>query len=251
MKAFDKLYSTIKTLRVKCPWDRKQTHKSLRKYVIEEAYELVNAINSNSSFEIMDETADVLIQVLLHTAIAEERNEFTMNELLDHLNEKLKRRHPHVFSDAKAKNSEEVLKNWAAIKKIEKKHKSVMDDVPDFLPSLMLSEKIQKKASAAGFEWKDINDVYAKLYEEIDELKCANSKTEREDEIGDILFTTAHIAVKNGIDPEIALLRAVNKFVKRFRRMEAIAEKNSLDFSKMNLDDLDILWNKAKRSGRA
>jgi len=251
MKVFDRLYSTIKTLRIKCPWDKKQTHKSLRKYVIEEAYELVNAINSNNSFEIMDETADILIQVLLHTAIAEEKNEFTMNELLNHLDKKLKRRHPHVFSNAKAKNADEVLKNWVAIKKIEKKHKSVMDDVPDFLPSLMLSEKIQKKASAAGFEWKDMNDVYAKLYEEIDELKLAKTKAEKEDEIGDILFTTAHIAVKNEIDPETALLRAVNKFVKRFRKMESIAEKDSRDFSKMNLDDFDILWNKAKRPGRS
>lgn len=247
LKKFDKLDRTIKKLRRECPWDKKQTHKSLRKYVIEEAHELVDAIDRRDDAKVMDELGDVLLQVMLHSAIAEESGKFTIDDVMENLEEKMKRRHPHVFSNAKAKTDKDVLKRWVEIKKDERKHKSVMDEIPTYLPSLILSSKIQRRASTKRFEWDDVRGVYDKIDEEVLEIKSAKNKKELEDEIGDLLFTVSHLANRLGVDGEMALKKATLKFAKRFKKMERLIERDKKNLEKMSLEEMDEYWKRAKR----
>ena len=246
-RKFDKLEKTIKKLRKECPWDRKQTHKTLRKYAIEEAHELADAINKQNDRKIMDELGDVLLQVMLHSAIAEEKKKFTIQDVMDNLDEKMKRRHPHVFSNAKAKTDKDVLKRWVEIKKNEKNHNSVMDEIPTYLPALILSSKIQRRASTKRFEWDDVRGVYDKIDEEVLEIKKAKNKHELEDEIGDLLFTVSHLANRLGVDGEMALKRATLKFAKRFKKMEKLIKEDGKILEEMSLDEMDKYWNRAKR----
>lgn len=245
MKTFDELAITIRKLREECPWDKKQTHHSLRKYVIEEAYELVEAIESGDGERIKDELADLLTQIMLHTAIAEDNKEFSMNELLEHHIRKLKRRHPHVFGGAKAETEQDVLSHWVRIKKEEKMHDSVMDDIPR-LPGLLKAAKIQKRASAMGFDWEHIEYIYDKIAEEIDELRKAEDKQHREEELGDILLALSHLANHMKIDPEVAINRAVYKFIDRFREVEkAIYDSER----KLTLEEMETVWQETKKKG--
>lgn len=242
MKAFDSLLETVRKLRNECPWDRKQTHRSLRKYMLEEAYELIEAIEHDDAFKIKDETGDVLLQVMLHSVIAEQSGEFTVDEMLNNLDEKLKRRHPHVFSDAKAENEHDVLKNWVQIKKDEKKNR-IMDDLPA-LPGLLLAAKVQKRASAAGFDWDSIEGVFDKIQEEITELRNAENDEEREKEMGDVLFAVTHLSNFLGIDPEIAIHRTIKKFSDRYNNIEEYQKKKG---EKLTLPEMEKIWNESKK----
>ncbi|MFO8062790.1 MAG: nucleoside triphosphate pyrophosphohydrolase [bacterium] len=243
MKEFDELYEVMKVLRKKCPWDREQTHSSLRKYAVEEAYELVEAIEDNNSSSIMDELADMLTQVLLHTAIAEDNDEFTMTELLDYHRQKLERRHPHVFGEAKADTSRDVLNNWVSIKKEESGVESIMDNIPK-LPALLLAAKVQKKASVRGFDWHSVTGVYEKIEEELSEFRDARTIDQKEEELGDILFAVSHLGNFEGIDPETALLRTIKKFIDRFKNIETAQKDNP----SLSLNEMEEIWNQSKDS---
>ncbi|MDI6700700.1 MAG: nucleoside triphosphate pyrophosphohydrolase [bacterium] len=247
-KDFEKVVRVVKKLRKECPWDKKQTHKSLRRFVVEESYELVNAIDKKDKDKIVDELGDILLQVILHSAIGEEKGEFTLKDVLKNLEKKLKRRHPHIWGDVKVKNEKDVLKNWVEIKRNEKNHKSIMDNIPVYLPSLILAYKVQKKASSKRFEWEKVDDVYEKLYEEIKELKKAKNVNQREDEIGDIFFTLVHLANRLQIDSELSLRKSAIKFAERFKRMEKLVIKDKKNFESLSIDELDKYWNKAKKS---
>ncbi|HAF07914.1 MAG: hypothetical protein XD76_0570 [candidate division TA06 bacterium 32_111] len=247
-KDFEKVVRVVKKLRKECPWDKKQTHKSLRRFVVEESYELVNAIDKKDKDKIVDELGDILLQVILHSAIGEEKGEFTLKDVLKNLEKKLKRRHPHIWGDVKVKNEKDVLKNWVEIKRNEKNHKSIMDNIPVYLPSLILAYKVQKKASSKRFEWEKVDDVYEKLYEEIKELKKAKNVNQREDEIGDIFFTLVHLANRLQIDSELSLRKSAIKFAERFKRMEEMVIKDKKNFESLSIDELDKYWNKAKKS---
>ncbi len=246
-KDFEKVVKVVKKLRRECPWDKKQTHKSLRRFVVEESYELVDAIDKKDKDKIVDELGDILLQVLLHSAIGEEKGEFKLKDVLENLEKKLKRRHPHIFGDVKVKDEKDVLRNWVEIKKNERNHNSIMDNIPVYLPSLILAYKVQKKASSKKFEWEKVEDVYKKIDEEIDELKKAKNKNQIEDEIGDIFFTLVHLANRFEVDSEISLRKSTIKFAERFKRMEELIRKDKKDFENLSLDELDKYWNKAKK----
>ncbi len=243
MNAFKKLIEIFRILRQKCPWDKEQTHHSLRKYIIEEAYELVEAVESENSEKILDELADILTQVMLHTVIAEENGEFDFDNLIEHLTKKMKNRHPHVFSDIKVKNKDDVIKNWIKIKGKEKGNVSVMDNIPH-IPGLLLSAKIQRRASTLGFDWENIEGVYGKIEEEICELKNAEDNKSREEELGDLLFAVSHLSNFLGIDPEIAINGAIRKFIFRFKVVEKEINRSK---TKLSIDEMEKIWQKAKR----
>jgi len=247
----EELISVIAKLRAPdgCPWDREQTHQSLRPNMLEEAYEAVDAIDENSMMHLKEELGDVLLQVLLHSQIASERNDFNIEDVAKELKDKLIHRHPHVFGDAKVKNSEDVKKNWDILKAEEKtERKSVMDGLSKSMPALMSAQKISKRAIKVGFEWPNEESLYECLYSEIDEFKQAENehdKNHMEEEFGDILFAAVNLARWNKIDAEQALLKANKKFEKRFRKMEELATKPLEEYS---FEEYDKLWKQAKKS---
>ncbi|MCK8059524.1 MULTISPECIES: nucleoside triphosphate pyrophosphohydrolase [unclassified Fusibacter] len=253
--SYDDLVRIMKLLRSEngCPWDREQTHVTLTPYVLEEAYEVAEAIVSGDLFALEEELGDLLLQIVFHAQIGRENGDFAMAEVLDGICEKMVSRHPHVFGEITALNSEEVLDNWEAIKKEENKHETVTDTMMKFgksLPALFRSYKVQHKASKAGFDWKELDPVFKKLHEEIDELKEA-LKNESSDgiaeETGDLLFTVVNIARKLQVDVELCLHQATDKFIDRFSRVEA--EFTSLG-RKMENSDLEMLekaWERAKK----
>lgn len=247
----EELIAVIAKLRAPdgCPWDREQTHQSLRPNMLEEAYEAVDAIDENSMMHLKEELGDVLLQVLLHSQIASERNDFNIEDVAKELKDKLIHRHPHVFGDAKVKNSEDVKKNWDILKAEEKtERKSVMDGLSKSMPALMSAQKISKRAIKVGFEWPNEESLYDCLYSEIDEFKQAENehdKNHMEEEFGDILFAAVNLARWNKIDAEQALLKANKKFEKRFRKMEELATKPLEEYS---FEEYDKLWKQAKKS---
>ncbi len=247
----EELIAVIAKLRAPdgCPWDREQTHQSLRPNMLEEAYEAVDAIDENSMEHLKEELGDVLLQVLLHSQIASERNDFNIEDVAKELKDKLIHRHPHVFGDAKVKNSEDVKKNWDILKAEEKtERKSVMDGLSKSMPALMSAQKISKRAIKVGFEWPNEESLYDCLYSEIDEFKQAENehdKNHMEEEFGDILFAAVNLARWNKIDAEQALLNANKKFEKRFRKMEELATKPLEEYS---FEEYDKLWKQAKKS---
>ena len=247
----EELIAVIAKLRAPdgCPWDREQTHQSLRPNMLEEAYEAADAIDENSMMHLKEELGDVLLQVLLHSQIASERNDFNIEDVAKELKDKLIHRHPHVFGDAKVKNSEDVKKNWDILKAEEKtERKSVMDGLSKSMPALMSAQKISKRAIKVGFEWPNEESLYDCLYSEIDEFKQAENehdKNHMEEEFGDILFAAVNLARWNKIDAEQALLKANKKFEKRFRKMEELATKPLEEYS---FEEYDKLWKQAKKS---
>ena len=240
-----------------CPWDRKQTHQSLKRFLLEETYELFEAIDCENTDSIKDELGDVLLQVLLHAQIAKEQGAFSMDDVIENLSEKLVRRHPHVFGGSvQADTPEQVVKTWDAIKKTEEnlsQRVSVLDGVPSVFPALMRAEKIQKKAAKVGFDWDETPDVVEKIHEELAELETAIKRElpeEIEDELGDLLFAAVNLARFVDVDPEFALQRATAKFVERFHLVEAYAREGGLDLHDLSLDDLNVLWDRAKAQRR-
>ena len=270
--AIDKFIETIKALRDPvsgCPWNREQTHASLKRYLLEELYECLEAIdlvenstdkaltNSNSDLMLKEELGDVLLQVALHSQIAEERGAFTFNDVVEYVNEKMIRRHPHVFKDAKATNANEVDTHWEKIKKAEKSHrKSIFEGIPKELPALARAWLISKKAVRESFEWDEESKLWEQLQSEITELqeivlnKESLSDTERADaelELGDILFTAVNVARWFKIDPEDALRKTNNKFTERFDLMMEIVKARGADSLKgFSPEELEAFWKEAK-----
>ncbi|MDP4133460.1 MAG: nucleoside triphosphate pyrophosphohydrolase [Bacillota bacterium] len=230
-----------------CPWDREQNHDTLKENLIEEAYEAYDAISEGDDAKTMDELGDVLLQVVFHALIAEEEGKYNFEDITENVCEKMVRRHPHVFGEICLDKSSEVLVKWEMIKSEEKgftTYSQTLSDVVRSLPALKRAQKLQKRASRAGFDWDNPVDVFDKLEEEKDELKEAVKEgTNIEEEIGDLLFTVVNLSRKLGIDAELALDAANSKFIKRFSKME---EKSNGDFALLPMDEKDKLWKEAK-----
>ena len=228
-----------------CKWDREQTHETLRRNMLEEAYEAVDAIDDNDMKHLSEELGDVLLQVVLHAQIAKEEKAFDIEDVAKGISDKLVHRHPHVFGNVKVQSTDEILENWEKLKKEEKPHRtSVMDGVSKSQAALMSAQKISKKAVKVGFEWPNEDSLYECVQSEIQEFKDAETQTEKEDELGDILFAVVNLARWNHIDAEQALLKANKKFTTRFREMEKIADK---ELEQLSLEEWDLLWKKAKK----
>lgn len=230
-----------------CPWDREQTHKTLKPNMLEEAYEAVDAMESGDMKHLKEELGDVLLQVVLHAQIASEEGAFNIEDVARGIKEKLIHRHPHVFGDVKVSSTIEVLDNWDKLKQEEKQHrKSAMDGISKSQSALMSAQKISKKAVKQGFEWPDEKSLYECIYSEFEEFKEAEkeqNKEHMEDEFGDILFAVVNLARWNKIDAEQALLKANKKFTARFRKMEELAKKPLKEYS---FEEYDALWKEAK-----
>ncbi len=242
---FEDLVKVMERLRRECPWDREQTHESLKKYLIEEAYEVLDAIDSKDDEKLKEELGDLLLQPVFHAQIAKERGAFDIGDVIDTLVRKLIERHPHVFGDAKP---EDVLKNWEK-KKMEKRE-SILEGIPKHLPALMRSQKLQDKASQVGFDFTDISQVFEKIQEEIEELKESlrdNDKKNIKHEIGDILTAVVELARFVGVDAESALQEANNRFIRRFQYIEKRAKEMGKSLEEMSLEEMDRLWEEGKR----
>jgi len=248
---FQKLVAIIADLRdpdTGCPWDIKQTHESLKPFLIEEAYETIDSID-NDGKGLSEELGDVLLQVLLHSQIGKDAGTFDISEVIELLTEKLIERHPHVFGDTKVTDAEEVTKNWEAIKKEKKQSKeSVVDGVPKAMPALLRAHAIGHKVARVGFDWENIGQVKEKVFEELGELIAELNSREQDqskikEEFGDLLFSLAQLARKMDFDPELLLKEANEKFCCRFRKMEELAAKDLTKFSAIELEEL---WQKIK-----
>jgi tetrapyrrole methylase family protein/MazG family protein len=249
---FDEFVDLIAVLRGPegCPWDREQTHASLAKNMVEEAYEAVHAIESNDIAELRDELGDVLLQVVLQAQMATDAGEFTIDDVVEAIHDKIVRRHPHVFGEATAETPAAVAEAWDDIKKVERAEKcqGLLDGVPHALPALMLAQTISRKAVSVGFEWDSLEGVWAKIHEELDELKAESPGTpEAAEEIGDVLFTVVNLARKQGIDAETALRATCDKFRRRFSAMERGALEQGVALDELELDEQERLWQTAKR----
>ncbi len=254
---FFDLWEIVRLLRAPggCPWDMEQTHESIRRNFLEEAYEVCEAIDEKSPTHLKEELGDVLLQVLFHTSIEEDAKNFTLDEVCDGVSKKLIYRHPHVFGDTQIANTGEVLTNWEALKKIEKgqaTHSDSLEAVARSLPALWRAEKIQQKAKKAGFDWPEISGAMDKLSEETQELRAAITEgTNPEEELGDLLFAAVNVSRFLSCDPEEALSAACDKFIKRFRMVEECAAQSGRAMEAMSLSELDDLWNKVKSLGQS
>lgn len=254
MEEFDRLVQIFETLRAPggCPWDAEQDHRSIARCVIEEAYELFDAIETGNVEHMREELGDVLLQVVFHSIIARDAGEFDLKDVIDGLAEKLVFRHPHVFGDVRADDSAAVKRNWEKLKGAEKgktERASILDGIPVSLPSLQAARKIQSTASRVGFDWKDASGVLDKIREEAGELAEAMEEGDTEavaDEIGDLLFSVVNLARLAGVDPESALRSTNRKFCTRFAAIEAEAARRGMDLDEMTLEEMDAIWEKTK-----
>lgn len=277
-KAFESLVALQARLRAPngCPWDREQTHDSLRTYLVEETYEVLDALESGDPRKFADELGDLLLQIVFHSELAAEAGTFDIADVIEHIYTKMVRRHPHVFGNVRADTSAEVLKNWEQLKSEERaknaKNKdeqpvakpaaaSILDAVPRNLPALLEAHQLTRRAANVGFDWPDVNGIFDKLAEETGELKQLLAASERakqaaksphrdeiEEEVGDLLFVGVNVARFLGFDAEIALKRANRKFARRFREMERIAASRGQALSGLSAAELDSLWNEVKRA---
>jgi len=257
-KLFSILLEIMRVLRSKhgCAWDKEQDHESLKRSLLEEAYETIEAIDSKDPEELREELGDLLLQVVFHSQIASEQDDFDIKEVLRTISSKLIRRHPHVFGSKKAGSSVEVLANWEAIKKKERRSKSkdkeadsIFKNIPKILPALHFAYEIQERASRLGFDWDEIKDVFAKIKEEINETESVFKKGRKEEvasEIGDLLFSVVNFARHMDLDCEDLLKKSSTRFISRFDLMEKLAEEKGLDFRSLPLKRKDILWEEAK-----
>jgi len=252
--AFVALVETVARLRRDCPWDREQTSKSIMPYLIEETYEVIEALEAEDAEEVRSELGDLLLQILLHAEIASERDEFDIGDVMEAIRAKMVRRHPHVFGDVTVTGKDEVLANWARIKTEERRAKqtddSVLAGVPAALPALLRAERLGEKASRVGFDWSDARSVLDKVREEVAELEAAlagGRGEEIDSEIGDCLFALASLARRAGISAELALRRALERFIVRFRRVEKELAARGRSAHQATLEELEALWQEAKR----
>jgi MazG family protein len=251
MSSIDRLREIVARLRAPdgCPWDREQTHESLKPHLIEECYELIDAIDERDDETLREELGDLLLQVMLHAQMASEEGRFDFESVAGSIAEKLIRRHPHVFSDLRLSTSDAVLRQWDAIKRHEKTDReSALDGVPRLLPALARAQKIQSKAARIGFDWPDSTGPLEKVKEEIAELEQAKDHDQLAEEVGDLLFAVVNFARKSKLEAEDLLQTATRKFSDRFRRMEILAEKRGLLLSGLTLAEMDQLWNEVKQS---
>ena len=252
-RSIDELVRIMAVLRAPggCPWDREQTHMSLRRHLIEEAYEAVAAIEAGDDAEMADELGDILLQVVFHAQIAEEEGRFDIDDVADAIVTKLRRRHPHIFAGATADTPAEVMERWDHIKRAEKPGEGLFDGIAPTLPALTLAGKVSRRAVSVGFEWETVEGVWDKVREEIEELKAAEpGSPDAEDELGDLLFTVVNVGRKMGVDPEQALRSTCAKFVRRFSEMERAAAESGCDLAEMGIDDMEALWRRAKEGER-
>ena len=243
----NKLVDIIKKLRSPngCEWDKEQTHKSLIPYLLEETYEVIEAINKNDYDGLKEELGDLLLHVLFQAELASENNKFSINDSILNINNKLISRHPHIFDD---KNDNSYVKgNWELSKQKEKNRKSVLDGVPKYLPALLKSRRIQEKASGVGFDWDKLEQVIDKVDEELDELKEAiRINKGKEEELGDLLFAVVNLSRHLNLDPENALNNAIDKFAKRFYKIELKLKIKNIRMQDLTLEELDVIWNDIK-----
>ena len=251
---FEDLLMIMERLRAEngCPWDKEQTHESLRIYMIEETYEVLEALESGDKSRFCNELGDLLLQIVFHAQIAKENGDFDIGDVTTEVCRKLISRHPHIFGNVQADTAEKVVENWEDIKKKEKKIKSqtgVLKDVPKFLPALMRSYKVQQKAAQVGFDWDDIEDVFRKVEEEIIELRDvykSNNVERITDELGDAFFALVNLARFLNVQPVLALNGTIGKFIRRFEYIEKQSEKAGKRLEDMSLAEMDELWNEAK-----
>jgi XTP/dITP diphosphohydrolase len=249
-KAFGRILTIMNELREQCPWDKKQTLESLRPLTIEETYELSDAIIKKDLTLLKEELGDILLHIVFYAKIGEEQGAFDIAQVINDLCEKLIRRHPHIYGDVKVENEEQVKQNWEKLK-MKEGRKSVMGGVPESLPALIKAWRIQDKAKQVGFEWDNIDDVWAKVEEELHEFKDVVKEADAdkmEDEFGDLLFSLVNYSRFINIDPETALERTNQKFLKRFRYIEEVAASRGKQMTDMTLGEMDAIWNEAKRA---
>jgi len=231
-----------------CPWDKKQTHASLRENLLEECYEVLEALDEGDSGKLCAELGDLLMQVVLHTQIATEAGEFEVGDVLSSINAKLIHRHPHIFGSLKVKDAQEVAHNWELLKQEERQSdSSILASVPKQMPSLGYSQEIQHRVAQVGFDWEDVDGVIDKLAEEIREFKQAGSQQETAQEFGDLLFTLANIARRLGVDLEAALRQANQRFYRRFTYMEGLCRQRGVNIGDLSFDEQNALWEEAKK----
>lgn len=251
---FDELLAIMKRLRGPggCPWDAEQTHESLKRYLLEEAYEVIEAIDTNSSDLLKEELGDLLLQPIFHAAIAEETGKFTMQDVIKGLCDKLIRRHPHVFGDMKINSSDAQVENWERIKKAEKgdERKSALSGVPPQLPALLKAQKITEKAARVGFDWEHVDQVVAKVMEELHEFEEAMAEGDNEHmeaELGDLLFAIVNLGRFLSINPEEALRKTISRFQTRFQYVEDTLHSQGQQMNTSTLEEMDRLWEEAKQ----
>jgi XTP/dITP diphosphohydrolase len=248
--SFKNFIKIVKRLRKECPWDREQTHQSIRHSLIEETYEVIEAIDQQDLIELKRELGDVLLHIVLHAVMAEEEQAFTLNDVIESISEKMTRRHPHVFGNTQVKNAHEVKKNWEHIK-LKEGRTSVIDGVPKEMPALLRALRIQEKASKVGFDWKKKRDVWKKVAEEIKELSGAeqSKKQDRiEEEFGDVLFALVNYSRFIGVNPEFALNGSTNKFTKRFYHVEEELQRRGKHIGTVSMKEMDEIWDAKKKS---
>lgn len=259
-KSFSDLVELMQTLRGPggCPWDRQQTYQDLKPYVIEEAYEVVEAIDRDDRVSLREEIGDLLLEAVFLAQIAREEGSFVIEDSITAIHDKLVRRHPHVFADVKADSAEEVVTNWERLKSAElkKEDKSVLSGVPKALPALLKASRLTEKAARVGFDWRSTEDIFEKLSEEIEELRVAIKEAdpkEIEHELGDLLFTIVNVARRLKINPEEALQSSNRKFARRFEAVEAELQAQNRTFDEATLEEMDAIWDRVKdleRKGR-
>jgi len=248
---FERLVEIVARLRGPdgCPWDKKQTRHSLKRYLIEELYELIDSIEKNDFEGMKEELGDLLFQIVIQSQIASEEGRFDVNDVIKGIANKMVERHPHVFGKERFSSPEEVIHWWNRHKREKRGRVSILDGVPESLPALSRASILQKRATSVGFDWERIDDVFEKINEEIGELREALRERDTgaiEEEIGDILFVMVRIANSVNVDPEIALRKTIKKFMERFRYMERRAETMDKSLEEMTLEEMDNLWNEAK-----
>lgn len=250
LQAFERLLNIMNELREKCPWDRKQTMESLRNLTIEETYELADAILKNEMPEIKKELGDILLHVVFYAKIADERSSFDITDVINTLCDKLVSRHPHVFGDVDVKDHKEVEDNWEQIK-MKEGYKSILSGVPDSLPAMVKSNRIQQKVRGVGFDWDEKEQIWDKVKEELDELQVEVKNAEKEKieaEFGDLLFSVINAARLYDIDPENALEKTNHKFIRRFKYLEENTLNKGIKLKDMTLDEMNVIWEKAKQN---
>ncbi|MCR9013244.1 nucleoside triphosphate pyrophosphohydrolase [Gabonibacter chumensis] len=250
-EAFADLLDIIATLRVKCPWDKKQTLESLRNLTVEEVYELGDAILKKDMQEVKKELGDLIMHIVFYARIGEEQQQFDIEDVLVEICEKLRYRHPHIYGEVQVENEDDVLRNWEQLKLKEKsRHHKVLEGVPSALPAMIKAFRVQDKVRGVGFDWKQKQDVWKKVREELDELQAEMQRedTEKmEEEFGDFMFALVNAARLYGINPEDALEKTNRKFIRRFSYMESKANESGVKLADMSLEEMDGYWNEAKR----